>query len=996
MTVAAAEFLKHIQPATGWRCLFVLPDKRHYWFQNVDTMAEAALLMDSQGKAVFHGCATFNDPGPDTWVPNPKKLGKKKRNWDNDKRTQTNVAGLKAFWIDLDAGAGKPYASAGVAYSTFETWRAAAHLPPAVIVSSGGGVHAYWPLRDALDLGRWLDAATRLRALCGQHGLAIDPSSTIDAARILRPPGTHNRKILDANGKKLADVGGEPRPVKCGPLVGPYDLADLEPLFGKEVMPHRTVGATETRPDNAMPPGLAPLGASLPSDIGIPMSTSLPAHLQGIASPAAFLNIHAEEPSDPEIIARECAQMRDVGEDPAGGWYPITGVLAFCGQAGHDYAVKIATDPRWIPTIEQKLEQWRQRATGPTTCARFGDLNPLGCVGCRHAGHVTSPIQLGRAGALQHPEEPPPPKPAESLLPPIPFPFFWKGGKLYRRGKDGEPPNFVSEHAVHISELQRGERIDGVSAVFRHFEPKQQEWAEFVAPMKDVTGDRGLSFMAHNGVMLGKLCWPLFSDFVTKSCNVLKEQQFYGTRYDQFGWKADGFLWGEDLFHNDGTVHRAYGSREVTNRGKLMAPQGDAAAWSAAVDRLFNQPGMEAHAFIVLAAFAAPLYKFTGAVGGTIAHAQSTDTGQAKSTAMMAGASVWGDVEATQTIQADTIVAKFISFGILCNLPIFYDELRSPDVDVLKDIVLQFTLGRDKQRGSAEGGLRGDALPWSTVMVSASNLSLVDAVRSDGGEKAHAARIFEFPVRLPKEARRADHTALEVTIQANRGSAGEVYVQALLEQRESLQTWITSAIATFERVLGDGPEMRYVVRLLATIAIAGQISRKAGLINFDLPRVIRWAVEMARANQSRVDDDKSCDLASIVGALINDLAPGTLVMQSSFRAGLKGATSPALKTPVGTLTARYEVETKAWECDVRAVRDWMQKNHQPFTDIERQLTAAGVLKNSGKQTTLGRGSVWAASQVRVWEIDGNHEMITAKVEVLVEEESVVVPFRGKA
>src|SRR5207253_4128616 len=45
---------------------------------------------------------------------------------------------------------------------------------------------------------------------------------------------------------------------------------------------------------------------------------------------------------------------------------------------------------------QKKLDQWRSKAEGPTTCARFAALNPAGCQGCPHQGKITSPIVLGR------------------------------------------------------------------------------------------------------------------------------------------------------------------------------------------------------------------------------------------------------------------------------------------------------------------------------------------------------------------------------------------------------------------------------------------------------------------------------------------------------------------------------------------------------------------------------------------------------------------------
>jgi CHC2 zinc finger len=60
--------------------------------------------------------------------------------------------------------------------------------PPAIIVHSGSGRHAYWPLLEPLSPTHVERANRRLA-----HALEADPRAT-DAARILRPPGTFNHK----------------------------------------------------------------------------------------------------------------------------------------------------------------------------------------------------------------------------------------------------------------------------------------------------------------------------------------------------------------------------------------------------------------------------------------------------------------------------------------------------------------------------------------------------------------------------------------------------------------------------------------------------------------------------------------------------------------------------------------------------------------------------------------------------------------------------------
>jgi hypothetical protein len=375
-------FFDLIHAPVGWACLFTLPDRQHYFFNNSTEMATAARHLDSKNLAVFHSCATFIDLV----------------------RKQSHVRKIRCFWLDIDAGPGKFYKDAQQAYSAFEEWRRVVALPPALVVASGGGLHTYFPLRDPLDLPQWHGAACQLRVLAQQHGLHIDPGSTIDAARILRPPGTHNRKLFDADGKKIGDVGGPARPVIAGPFVGPYSIEELEPLFGKEVMQNYKAA------DRALPfsEGNSSARAARLGNSATPPATSIalgavaPSFLQGVKDAKGIANIETELPSNPTQIADRCpqvARLRDTkGNLPEPEWYAVLGVLAHCGEPGRKAAHAWSSgDQRYREVdTDAKLDQYLKNADGPTTCKRLGDLVFGPCLKCSHSGKVSSPIQLGR------------------------------------------------------------------------------------------------------------------------------------------------------------------------------------------------------------------------------------------------------------------------------------------------------------------------------------------------------------------------------------------------------------------------------------------------------------------------------------------------------------------------------------------------------------------------------------------------------------------------
>ena len=78
------------------------------------------------------------------------------------------------------------------------------NLPKPVLVASGGGLHAYWPLTSPVDVAVWKPVAERLKRLCEERAFAIDFGVTADVARVLRVPGTTNWK--DPNNPRLCRI----------------------------------------------------------------------------------------------------------------------------------------------------------------------------------------------------------------------------------------------------------------------------------------------------------------------------------------------------------------------------------------------------------------------------------------------------------------------------------------------------------------------------------------------------------------------------------------------------------------------------------------------------------------------------------------------------------------------------------------------------------------------------------------------------------------------
>ena len=184
-----SNFLKKILPNNGVLQIAKLNSGR---LRNIPVsgfhdMASELARLDRGKTNVYHACATFNN---------------------KNSREGQNAKSLKALFLDLDCSEDKAvskqgYATKSDALKALKAFCEEITLPRPIIVDSGGGIHAYWPFKTAVPAADWKSVAEALKALCKSYGLLADRQVTADAARILRPVGSRNRKYSPHRRVKL-------------------------------------------------------------------------------------------------------------------------------------------------------------------------------------------------------------------------------------------------------------------------------------------------------------------------------------------------------------------------------------------------------------------------------------------------------------------------------------------------------------------------------------------------------------------------------------------------------------------------------------------------------------------------------------------------------------------------------------------------------------------------------------------------------------------------
>lgn len=922
------------------------PDQSFQRFYNsIEDLADAIQRIDERetGKsAVYFGCAGYADR----------------------RRTKGSVQSVKSFWLDIDCGDGKPYGSVQAGLGAVEDFCGRNDLPAPVLVSSGTGLHVYWPLQSELDRGTWEAYATGLKDFCAVEGLQAGRERTADCASILRPPGTLHRK-------------GSPRPVVCGPLRGPYPIALFEKFLNhapRSIEPPRKVNGHHL---------------NLPG--------YLRGHGHGLLRHLDLGGIHAPETIDFDALCAGCAQLRNFrdaqGQIPEPLWYAGIGVLAFVaggeavGQAwssGHSTYSQAETAARFS----------RARAlSGPTSCAHFKNLDPDRCKGCRFGS--STPLEAARetsAPQTSRRDRAPPMEDGE-----VEDGFPSDGPAIqgrpeyeYREGalcfvssdrKDRPELTTITSYPFELKSIHSGEiKRDQNFYLLRHRHP-HDGWREFDLPASALVGREAVSIMADYGVVVHDA--DHFRRYMRFAADHIRAREKTMMQFEQMGWKDlnTQFLYGDTLYTGEGQQTTAV-SQELRYRAQWLKPKpgGSIEGWKDACDNLFGA-GSEGLSFTVLASFAAPLMRFLeDNEGGAIVSLVTRHSGAGKTTALAGASSIWAwDPRGLSLTTIDTKVSKGITLGALCNLPLVYDEFSNKDPDVVRDFVLLFTSGRDKMRADSSGQILHAAASWQTILLAASNRSLVDTLTSQNESDAPAFRILEFPVESSSALTIAQAGRLKKQLEENAGWAGQAYLEYII-QPDVLRFVQKQLVTATDEIFAKGgfrKEHRYWVRTLAACAVAATIVHKLGLVSFSPVRILGWAINYFSERAKAEQRDKA-SLIGVLSAFLNDHIGETLTMPGPSQRG-RHIVAPVGEVPRQRVCVRVEIKgERAYVCEP-ILRKWLQRQAVGYSEFMKELKAKEICLNERKQVTLTAGTELRSGVLPCIEIDWGHPALTGEL-----------------
>ena len=951
------EFLRKILPEHGIHYLTLFKEgfefPMHRAYTDLESMLTASnKFAENKQLQVYHACASYLKPAIE-YVREDGTVKKKYRieeNWDR----------ARSFWVDIDCGqakfdAGDGYLTKKDAAKAIAEFSKVVDWPVPILVTSGNGLHAYWPLTKDIPSAAWVKVATVLKSTLAHLKVLADPSRTSDFASILRTPDTFNRKD---GGQKAVKI-----------------LSDCEP--------HDPTFLANSLFTYAKDNNVAVLKEIKKREVKRSRNADMLAGMFPVVE------------SSIEEAATKCNQLSSFRDSQGDGNYEVfrgvIGVAKFC-KDGEEAM------PLWIEKRGEKHAQtdwrtkWETWDKEPTSCGHFEINNPDGCKGCEFKGKVKGPIALGRIIpiSVETTEE----VTTESgeatttTIPALPNGYQWDGNLMARLMPDKD--DVLHPLAFSYNLFYPTSRIKTEDGTFRYgirLHLPDKRIRDF-----EIAGD---SIASNTDMLRAVAKYELtqsnhkdagnhMAAYLRDQLQLLKTQVEEVSTMTNFGWKHEqtAFLLGDTLYGRDGTERRVLLGGNAKHVSKYLVPKGTLDKYVSALNFLYNRPGNEMLQYVICAGWGSiltplceDLYK------GLLLAIQGGKTGQGKTTACHAAMYAFGYAPkmTLKSKQGSTANALWSTLGVFNNLPILFDEFTNMDANLFSDLAYGVSNGEDKKRLTSKGGVVGfaESAEWSCSPYVTGNRDfhgLLAAMQSNS--QAEAVRLIQINADRYERVHLAENEADEHAqvadavrmLQANAGRAGEAMIKHVVMNYRK----VTDDLRLMERLLSKSlPDSRYRfyrAHSACTLVMAG-IAKELGIIEFDLYALRDFTLKLVTELADTVAETNSVTEEEAFNRMMISIAGRILVTQEyrDKRDG-RGPESPRNRI-IGDIAGRYILKTGEMVISQKEIRDWCVKNRFDYNVMLDRLDSDGVLMKRGEKFTLTRGTDYPTIQQRCAIID---------------------------
>ena len=951
-----SSFLRAVLPENGLYCgasASPPPYKgyRHAVFDSVEALARFGELQDT----MHHKDAYF-------------ETGSIKERLSVGTRKTENIAAFRCFYCDIDI-AKKPtdYPSIPEASTALIQLCKTLRLPKPYIVSSGYGIHAYWPMEDQIRADEWRTHAARLKAVMNALNFRMDQSKVCDVTSVLRIPGTGNYK-------------GERKPVeiKLEGVVTPTAtlLSIIDAAYETHVPADQKKAANKKKFTLFDAPGSSPKTVD---DV-----------ITQIMDNAAM--VYDNVPGDPRRVFNGCKQLqfchKNRGNVPYQLWLNSVWLCQYL-ETGQPLAHFISTGHPTYSVAETDLK-FNEKTYGPITCDKFEDSNPGGCSKCVNKGKVRSPLVLGRkvdAAEEGQTVQVETVVDGETIkeeieLPELPNPFFRTVKNQIAMRMDAEAAaiegvasarkKVIYEYELFPIRRWRDETTKKEMVTWRTFLP-MDGWFTFNLDPALVYDKRALSYeVAQKGILPNIGHMRAVCEYMGVSMQHLQRKEAAQVMYSQMGWRKEEtqFVLGNRVITETG-IHPCEIDKDIDAAKRGYTVRGSLDKWKQAIN-IYNVPGKETHAFAVLASIATPLLSFTNLLGMNLSLVGGTGAG--KTTAMRFANSFWGDPEKLLVTTNTTALSLDSRIAAANTLPVMVDEISNlVQKDPMEVSRLMYAVSEGQSRGRlTQTGAQRQVKRWRTIMMTTSNHSVMGALSlAKGNASAEMARVFEY--RVPQNPNsKAEKPIIDEAlriVEDNHGMAGELYMKYIIDNRAEIAMRVAQKQTQIDREFGAQSQERYWSALWAIVEVAGEIVKEMGLLEYDMASIKDWFVKNMGILREVVQDEVARS-SETLAQYLHENVRGILV---TTKGDGRSVIPPKVEvSPMASMVAQSIPAEGTILLNQQPFRAYCAQKGLDFKEIEHNLRDRGILVGTGRRC-IGSGTNFATAQLYVWIINSGHD-----------------------
>lgn len=922
-------FMKSVLGTDGRYCILGLSEgkRRQKFFTTIAEAIKGATSLDNGGVNAYFALATFEEGGS---------------------RKADDAIEMRSLFLDLDCGPGKDYTDQGAALRDLRDFVKALSLPRPIMVSSGYGIHAYWPLTQPVPVADWKPVALALKRTCVERDLFIDPAVPADVARVLRVPGTHNYKNGGCAKVEVLGTGAsDPKPLSYYADV--FGADKPAPEAGKKLFDNVTMGAEDD-------PIMQRLRQSRKNSFKLILKKTM----QG----------------------RGCEQIRQMVVDQAGTEEPMwrggLSIAAFCEDSEKAAHVISHEHPEYDP--DETLRKM-EAIKGPYTCERFDSLRSGICNNCPLREKIKSPIVLGAELAEAEKEEVldeagEPKVVYKDGTPELPRGYrVGQGGNITKQEKD-EDGNPVDK-LVYLNKFYYTARVVdpelGECIVGRLHLPNDGV-REFTVPLVAATSKEELrKALSKHGLTVSFKGWDDIMAYTQAWIEKLQEDDAADTARTQFGWSDDTFksyvLGDREIFAD--RVEYNPPSSKTSYMFPYLRKKGTLEGWIDQAE-FYNRDGLEPYQFVLCQALAAPLMRLTP-VHAAIFDFYSDGSGHGKSTTQNFASTIYGEPSSLVIGPKDTLNMRLNRMELMKDVNIQMDEFTEFPAEDTSDLIYGVTSGRQKGRmasGSNEERFRGQ--PWSTTVTSSSNYSMLSKVyASKSNPQAEVQRVLRYHVQPHNFTDKNETDVFAKGVGEHQGHAVEVFVQLVMSDITMVKALLDNVQRKIDTACGLTMQNRFWSVQAAVTITALVLAREAGLLNYDVKKLMHWVIELISANRRAALEAQST-IESVITEYVTEHYGEVLWIKNAQGDGLDNGNGldnlvvPDM-LPRGKLVARYETDTKLLYLVLTPFKKWCTKRRLNQDSALKEAVA----KFRGRRTKMRicRGTKLKLPSVDVLELD---------------------------